>query len=90
MLAIRKTGEKPVTGVCLETIQKYYRVDRKEISYLRFIFEAYDGIALIRTVDPAAGIIAFHISPGCVRDAEMIIQDLRKEMIIEEQMDMSG
>lgn len=72
----------------METIQKYYRVDRKEISYLRFIFEAYDGIALIRTVDPAAGIIAFHISPGCVTDAEMIIQDLRKEMIIEEQMDI--
>ena len=74
----------------METIQKYYRVDRKEISYLRFIFEAYDGIALIRTVDSAAGIIAFHISPGCISEAETIIQALRKEMIIEEQMDMTG
>lgn len=74
----------------LETIQKYYRVDRKEISYLRFIFEAYDGIALIRTLDSAAGTIALHISPGCVSEAETIIQDLRKEMIIEEQMDMTG
>jgi len=83
-------GAESVTGASLETIQKYYRVDRKEISYLRFIFEAYDGIALIRTVDSAAGTIALHISPGCVSEAETIIQDLRKEMIIEEQMDMTG
>lgn len=67
----------------METIKKYYRVDRKEISYLRFIFEAYDGIAVLTTIDPAMGIVGFHISPGCEEDVEMILQDLKNYIMIE-------
>jgi hypothetical protein len=66
-----------------ETIKKYFRVERKEIAYLKFIFEAYEGIAVVRTVDPDAGVIVLHISPGCERDVEMILQDLKEDMIIE-------
>ncbi len=36
----------------METIKKYYRIERKEICFLKFIFEAYDGIAMLTTVDP--------------------------------------
>lgn len=67
----------------METIKKYYRVDRKEISYLRFIFEAYDGIAVLTTIDPVMGIVGFHISPGCEEDVEMILQDLKNDIMIE-------
>ena len=67
----------------METIKKYYRVDRKEISFLRFIFEAYDGIAVLETVDPKSGRVVFHISPGCEGDVEMILQDLKNDIMIE-------
>jgi len=67
----------------LETISKYYRVDRREICFLRFIFEAYDGIAILTTIDPGSGSVVLHISPGCEETVEMILQDLKKEIMIE-------
>jgi hypothetical protein len=68
----------------VETIQKYYRVDRREISFLKFIIEAYEGTAMLRTVDPEAGIVALHISPGCEAVADMILDDLKQAIMIED------
>ncbi|MGD9119948.1 MAG: DUF4911 domain-containing protein, partial [Desulfobacterales bacterium] len=36
-------------------------MDRREIAFIKFIFEAYDGIAALRTIDPHEGIILFYI-----------------------------
>ena len=68
----------------LNTIKKYLRVDRKEIAFLKFIFEAYDGIVTITTVDPDQGVVLFCIAPGCENDVEMILQDLKKNILIEQ------
>jgi len=68
----------------LNTIKKHLRVDRKEIAFLKFIFEAYDGIVTITTVDPDQGVILLCIAPGCENDVEMILQDLKKNILIEQ------
>jgi hypothetical protein len=57
-------------------------VDRREIVFIKFIFEAYDGIAGMRTIDPARGIIKLHIAPGCEEQVVRILQDLKKEILI--------
>ena len=67
----------------METTKRYYRVDRREIAYLRFIFEAYDGIAVVKTVDARKGIVALHVAPGCDDDVEYVLQDLKREIMIE-------
>ena len=66
----------------MEIIKKYFRVDRREICFLRFIFEACDGIATLTTVDPVLGVVLLHIAPGCEEDVEIILQDLKKDIII--------
>jgi hypothetical protein len=66
----------------LETIKRCYRVDRREIAFIKFIFEAYDGIAGIRTTDPAKGVIELHIAPGCEEQVDRILRDLEKEILI--------
>ena len=58
-------------------------MDRREIAYLRFIFEAYDGIAVVKTVDAQKGIIVLHVAPGCDDDVDDVLQDLKKEILIE-------
>jgi len=68
----------------LEITKKYYRVDRKNISFLKFIFEAYDGIAVITTVDRPEGIVMFRIPPGRETDVDTVLQDLKKNIMIEE------
>ena len=67
----------------LETIKKYYQIDRREISFLKFILEAYDGLAVLTTVDSEKGIVVLNIAPGCEADVEMILQDLKKNVMIE-------
>ena len=67
----------------LQTVTKYLRIDRREIAFLKFIIEAYDGIAVVSTVDPMAGIVKLGIAPGCEADVEMVLQDLKKDVMIE-------
>lgn len=67
----------------MNTIKKYFRVDRREIAFLKFIFEAYDGIVTLTTVDPNQGVVLLCIAPGCENDVKMILQDLKKDMLIE-------
>jgi hypothetical protein len=50
----------------------YYRVDRRHISLLRFILEAYEGVATLTTVDARAGIVKVLMAPG----REPLVADL--------------
>jgi len=66
-----------------ETIKQRYRVDRRRIAFLRFIIEAYDGLAILTTLDSEAGLIELQIAPGCVRDVETILEDLKHDIMME-------
>ena len=68
---------------CLETIKKYYRVDRSQIAYIRFTLEAYDGLANVTTLDSFLGVIRLTIAPGCGPEVDAIIKDLKREILIE-------
>jgi hypothetical protein len=57
-------------------------VDRRDISFLRFIFEAYEGIAVVRTVNPAIGHVVLHVPPGCEDEVDMVLHDISKDMMI--------
>jgi len=67
----------------LKTIQRYYRVDRKAISLMRFTFEGYEGIAGVTTLNPATGLIVLNIAPGCEPDVEQVLQDLQEQVYME-------
>jgi hypothetical protein len=60
------------------------RVDRREISFLRFILEGYDGLAVLSTLDPATGAVELKIAPGCESEVNKIIRDLRRHIFIED------
>lgn len=66
----------------LKSIIQHYRVDRSEIAFIKFIFEAYDGIATLRTIDPQKGIILFYIAPGCQQQFQKILLDLSEQILI--------
>ena len=67
----------------MQTHTRYLRVDRRQISFLRFVFEAYDGVAVVTTENPKLGIVSLHVAAGCEDVVEMIIDDLRTEIRIE-------
>lgn len=67
----------------METVKQYYRVDSREISFLRFILEGYDGLAVLTTLDARSGNVVLAVAPGCERDVAAVISGLQSEMLIE-------
>ncbi|MGC8494858.1 MAG: DUF4911 domain-containing protein [Syntrophobacteraceae bacterium] len=53
---------------------RHYLIDRSQIHYLRFLVEAYPGIAVVSTVDAALGLVAIAIAPGCEEDLLRVLE----------------
>lgn len=70
-----------------ESIQRYYRVHPEDIWYLTFTLEAYEGLAIVTTVDKNAGIVRIHIAPGWEDDFDAIIEAERDLRIQRVEMD---
>ncbi len=67
----------------MRTVRQYYRVDRRRISLIKFIFEAYEGVAVVTTLDAATGEIVLSVAPGCETIADDVMADLTREFRIE-------
>jgi hypothetical protein len=72
------------------SIEKYYRIDRREVWYLKFVLEGYPGLAMMRTLDAQQGLVALHVGPGCENDVDRIVDALQKELQIEEVQSTQG
>ncbi len=58
------------------TSRRFYRIERGDISFLRFILEAYDGMAVVTTRDAARGIVSITTAPGCEALVEGVVAAL--------------
>jgi hypothetical protein len=63
-----------------DSIQWQIEVDKKDIAYIVSIFEGYDYLAVVRTIDPARGLIELMISPDFLEDTRKLIAALAKEI----------
>ncbi|MBW1790484.1 MAG: DUF4911 domain-containing protein [Deltaproteobacteria bacterium] len=63
----------------MKTEKWIFSVERKEIHYVRYTLESYDGMAVVRTLDPRAGLIEVTIVPGCESEARKLIDALREQ-----------
>lgn len=59
-------------------------MDRRQIHFLRFLLEAYEGVAVLTTLDRGAGLVALYIAPGREKEASQLVEQLKKEMLIEQ------
>ncbi len=55
------------------------KINRAEINYLRITVESYDGMALVRTIDPSEGLVELFIAPGCEDQVLELLEALKKE-----------
>ncbi len=68
----------------METIAKEYRVDKTRIGFIRFIFEAHEGVAVVSTLEAKTGHIRLAIAPDQMESALMIVDDLKKDFLFDE------
>lgn len=66
-----------------ETTKHYFRVDRREISFIKYVFEGWDNMAVLTTINRDSGTVVLSIAPGCEADAEAVIDQLTASMLIE-------
>ena len=62
------------------TFKKFLKLNRKDISYLQFLIESYEGLATVTTVDKSVAIIKLSIMPDSVSDIDEILNSLKKEI----------
>jgi hypothetical protein len=66
-------------SIGLNSTKQIFKVDRREIHFLRFTLESYDGMALVSTIDPYVALIEVSMAPGCERQVLELIDALRKD-----------
>lgn len=65
-------------------IEKYYKINRGDVFYIKFILEAYEGLTIVTTIDRHESIIKILIAPGFLSEVEGIVAALKGEMHLEE------
>lgn len=54
-------------------------IEKSEICYLQWIIESYDGMAIMRTLDPMNGTVEISIAPGCTEEIVSLIDYLKED-----------
>jgi hypothetical protein len=57
-------------------------IAKREICYLQWIIESYDGMAMMRTINPTKGTVEISIAPGCMEEIISLINYLKEDKSI--------
>ena len=63
-----------------DSIQWQIEVDKKDIAYIVSIFDGYESLAVVRTLDASRGLIELLVSPDYMEDTRKLIDALAKEI----------
>ena len=64
-------------------IFRYFKVRHRDMVYLKFILEAYEGMNVMSTVDNVAGIIRIAIMEGFEADMDGLLAELGRQVAME-------
>ena len=67
----------------IQMICRYFKVAHRDMVFLKFILEAYEGMNVMSTVDNKAGIIRIAIMPGFVDDMDDLLAELGRKVGME-------
>lgn len=63
-----------------DVIEIYLQVPPEEIAYVKFIFESYEGVAVVRTIDRKRAVIVLMVAPDLLDEAQRILDAIRSEV----------
>lgn len=66
----------------MDTIALFVQIPSREIAFLTFVLDSYEGVATIRTVDPEKGIVELMVSPHQKEEIKEILSSLGDEFPI--------
>jgi hypothetical protein len=63
-----------------DVVPIFLRVPRAEIGYVKFIFESYEGIAVVRTLDRHEAVLVVLAVPDFLADTQRVLDALAGEV----------
>jgi hypothetical protein len=57
-----------------ECSKKHFIIVPRQIHFLRFILEAYEGIGMVTTLDANLGLIEVSVAPGCEEEVAQVLR----------------
>jgi hypothetical protein len=63
---------------------RYFHVNRPDLAYLKFILEAYEGLAILSTVEREGAIVRIGYPQFSSRDVDSLLNALGKEIHMKE------
>jgi hypothetical protein len=66
---------------------RFFRVDRRDLVYLKFIMEAHEGLATLSTADKIESIVRVTYHDCCSLAVESMLAALQKEIVLTETSD---
>jgi hypothetical protein len=68
----------------METANRYYQLASRDLVYMKFILEAYEGLSMMSTVDGKRGIVRVNYPVPFADDVAALMQALSKEIAVTE------
>lgn len=56
------------------------KTEKRHIAYVNFLFEAYDGVGVVRTADPEEGLLEILVSPDFEADFREVCEAIGGEL----------
>ena len=63
---------------------RFFRIERRDLAYLKFVIEAYDGLAVVSTVDRDGPLIRIQTTPSLVAELDRLLIALAQEIAMTE------
>ncbi len=64
--------------------RRYFRVGRRDLAYLKFIIEAYEGLAILSTVEKEGALVRISSPSCCAADIDLLLDALSREIAMTE------
>jgi len=68
------------------SIKRYFLLDRRDVAYLKFIVEAYEGLATLSTLERTGddALVRLTVLTSCAADLDGLISALRQDIAMTE------
>ena len=63
-----------------DTINFYAQSKKEEIGFINFIFDSYEGLGNIRTINENSGLLEFWIAPDFLEVAQKIFKEFEERL----------
>ena len=68
----------------LQPLIRYFLLDRRDLVYLTFILEAYEGLATLSTLDKRQTLVSITTFPGSAEALDNLLTAIGKEITLTE------